>query len=139
MALDDQDRADIASMIQQAVTSTRPARAAGAPAEQGGRARARSDWDGMSGNDQRLFMRDIVDERLSELDKDYDLQETKARNKELAARVQELEAGGKKSRRPAAGAGPVPGRATQEEEKAPTVFTRAYVALFGQPPTRAEQ
>lgn len=136
MALDDQDRADIASMIEQAVTSTRPARGAGAPAEQG-RARARSDWDGMSSNDQRLFMRDIVDERLSELDKDYDLQETKARNKELAARVQELEAGGKKSRRPAAG--PVPGRAPQEEEKAPTVFTRAYVALFGQPPTRAEQ
>lgn len=127
MGLDDEQRAEIEAILAERQKSGEERGSRPAPRSSPGYDRS-GDWDLMGSTQQRVTMRQIVDERLAELDKEYEAAELKRRNKELEAQVAEWEKQGRKGRRPTRPASDDP-----PEERAPTIVSKAQKWLFGDP------
>lgn len=122
MALDDGDKQTIAQMIADAVKS--------GGGGGGGASRPREvpqgDWDQMSSDARRAWVRGEVEEHIRSLDADAERQQLAARNRELEQQIAEAK---KSGRRPPKGAGDK--NADPEGEQQPTILSKGAQWLFG--------
>lgn len=124
MALDDDDRQEIARMI---ADNSKPAQRPRSAPIVGQERPTQSQWDQMNDRDQSAYVRSMVEDILTEQDKEYERQSLRAENEELKAKVAEWEKGGKRGPKPKSG------DSDKREEQAPTVVSKAAAWLFGQP------
>ncbi len=122
MALDDTDRAEIAQMLADASTRSRPSQTP----PQGNATVSQGDWDRMGDRDRQAYVRNLVEEHLASLDAEAEREELRQTVKQLRAERAEWEKNGRK--------GPRPTKATPDQpaaEQTPTLVSKAYTWLFG--------
>ncbi|HLI23357.1 MAG TPA: hypothetical protein VKU91_00255 [Acidimicrobiales bacterium] len=128
MALDDEDRSEIGQMIADAIrqvgrqpTRTSPGTSSPAPPE---------DWSRMSPRDQERWMREIVEEQIASIDAETERQQLRRENEALKKQVAEWEKAGRPGKRPTR---QTVATAAAPEDPQPTVVSKAYRLLFGDP------
>lgn len=126
MALDDDDRAEISSLIAESLkANTKPPTGSRRPpaASPSG---PEGDWDHLSPIDQRGYVRQVVAEALAEQDAAWERENLQRENEELKAKIKEWEKAGKPGRRPTRS--DLDGK---REEQMPQVVSKVYKFLFG--------
>ena len=130
MALDDDDRAEIAALIAEASRSN-PAPARGrrpaAEPDPGRGAPVDGDWDLMSPMQKQKWVRSLVEDQLASIDAEVEREDLRRENEELRQKVKDWEKAGKPGRRPtreSLGGG-------RPEEQTPTLVNSVYKFLFG--------